>query len=175
MTKYHPFIIAMHWLLALVLFFMLIAGSLMLAETPNSDPEKINALAIHMGLGISILVLTLARLFIRLRTGAPAPLEGTTEKQERLVKITHVLLYLGVIVMGVSGIATALAADLGNIVFFGSDAPLPEDFADFLPFTVHEIVSSALIALISLHILAAIYHQHFLKDGIMSRMSFRDK
>ncbi len=175
MTKYHPVIIALHWLLALAIIFMLLAGSLVLSETPNSDPEKLNGLAIHMGLGIGILLLTLIRLAVRLRTGAPEPLEGSTPKQEKIASITHVLLYLGVIAMGVSGVAIALSADLGNIVFFGSGQPLPKDFEDFLPFEVHEIVSSALIGLVALHVAAAVFHQHFIKDGIMSRMSFRNK
>jgi len=175
MTKYHPIIIALHWLLALAIIFSLLAGSILLSETPNSDPSKLNGLAIHMGLGITILLLTLVRLAVRLRTGAPAPLEGTPPKQEKIAAITHVLLYLGVITMGVSGIAIAISVDLGNIVFFGSDQPLPASFDGLLPYQVHDVASSILIVLVVLHIAAALYHQHFLKDGILSRMSFRNK
>lgn len=175
MTKYHPFLIALHWLLALGIIFSLLAGSFVLAETPTSDPTILNKLAIHMGVGILILILTLIRLVTRLRTGAPAPLAGTSDKQEKIAAITHGLLYLGVIAMAVSGIVLAQSIDLGNIVFFGADKPLPQDFEALDLFEFHEIFSSLLMVLIVVHVGAAIYHQHILKDGIMSRMSFRNK
>lgn len=175
MIKYHPLIIALHWLLALALIFALLAGTFMLAETPNTDPAKLNGLAIHMGLGIAILLLTLVRLLTRWRKGAPDPIAGGTPMQEKLAGATHVLLYVGVIVMGASGIAMSLYADLGNIVFFGSGNPLPENFDDLLPRAVHGLAAKGLMALIVVHFLAALYHQHVLKDGIMSRMSFRGK
>ncbi len=175
MTKYHPFLIALHWLLALGIIFSLLAGSFMLAETPTSDPSIINKLAIHMGMGIVILVLTLLRLITRLRTGAPAPIAGTPEKQEKIARLTHWLLYLGVIAMSVSGIVLAQSIDLGNIVFFGADKPLPQDFEALDLFEFHETIGSILMVLIVVHVGAAIYHQHIVKDGIMSRMSFRNK
>ncbi len=175
MTRYHHLIIALHWLLALGIIFSLLAGTFMLAETPNSDPGKMNGLAIHMGIGIAILLLTLVRLVTRLRTGAPAPLDASKAMQNKMAGAVHILLYVGVIVMGASGIAMAQAVDLGGIVFFGSGNPLPENFDDLLPRSVHGLAAKGLMALIVLHVVAAIYHQHVLKDGIMSRMSFRGK
>lgn len=175
MTRYHTVIVALHWLLALGIIFSLIAGTFMLAETPNSDPAKMNGLAIHMGIGIVILVLTLVRIVTRLRTETPAPIEGGNPLTEKLAHAAHGLLYLGVIVMAASGIAMSLAVDLGGIVFFDSGAPLPENFDDLAPRFVHGIVAKGLMALIVLHFLAAVYHQHVLKDGLMSRMSFRGK
>ena len=175
MKKYHTIVVALHWVLALGIIFSLAAGSLMLAETPNSDPSKMNGLAIHMGIGIVILLLTLVRIVARVRTGTPDPVAGGNPMLEKLAHATHGLLYLGVIVMGISGISMALAVDLGGIVYFGSGEPLPENFDDLAPRFVHGLVATGLMVLIALHFLAAVYHQHVLKDGLMSRMGFRDK
>jgi len=175
MTRYHPVIVVLHWVLAIGIMFSLIAGTFMLAETPNSDPAKMNGLAIHMGVGIVILLLTLVRIVTRLRTQTPDPVEGSSPMLEKLAHAAHGLLYVGVIVMAASGIAMSLAVDLGGIVFFGTGAPLPENFDDLLPRFVHGLASKGLMALIVLHVLAAIYHQHVLKDGLMSRMGFGRK
>lgn len=175
MTRYHPVIVVLHWVLALGIIFSLIAGTFMLAETPNSDPAKMNGLAIHMGVGIVILLLTLVRIVTRLRTQAPDAVEGSSPMLEKLAHAAHGLLYVGVIVMAASGIAMSLAVDLGGIVFFGSGAPLPENFDDLAPRFVHGLAAKGLMALIVLHFLAAAYHQHILKDGLMSRMGFGRK
>lgn len=175
MKKYHPLLVSLHWVLAIGIIFALLAGSLMLAETPNSDPGKINGLMVHMGIGITILLLTVIRIVVRFKTTAPDPIEGTDAKQHKIAAATHGLLYLAVIVMGISGISMSLAADLGGIVFFGSGNPLPENFGDLPQRLVHGIAAKGLFLLIILHALAALYHQYVVKDGIMSRMGFGGK
>ena len=66
----------------------------------------------------------------------------------------------------------ALATGLPDIVFRGSGAPLPETFAGIAPRTVHGIVAKLLIALIALHVAAALYHHFVRRDGLLRRMTF---
>lgn len=40
MTRYHPFLVVLHWLLAAMIIGGLIMGGNVLAKTPNADPEK---------------------------------------------------------------------------------------------------------------------------------------
>lgn len=71
MTRYHPLIVALHWLLALMIVLALIAGNVLLDAVPNNDPQKIAGLRNHMSLGIAIGVLMLLRLVVRFVTQKP--------------------------------------------------------------------------------------------------------
>jgi hypothetical protein len=47
-SRYHPLLAALHWLLALLLIAALALGALVLVNIPNSSPMKIEALRSHM-------------------------------------------------------------------------------------------------------------------------------
>jgi cytochrome b561 len=67
-SRYHPLLVALHWVLALVIIAALALGALVMVNIPNTDPMKIEALRSHMSGGIFILILMLVRLFVRTRT-----------------------------------------------------------------------------------------------------------
>ena len=69
-ARYHPLLVAFHWLIALLVFATLAAG-FFLKGLPN-EPAKWAPLSIHMRIGQSILFLTIARLNIRFVTKCPA-------------------------------------------------------------------------------------------------------
>ena len=72
-SRYHPLLAALHWLLALMIIAALALGAFVLVKIPNSDPVKIDALRQHMTGGVLILALMLVRLLVRVRTTHPAP------------------------------------------------------------------------------------------------------
>lgn len=154
--------IAIHWLAAVLIVFMLATGSLVLAELPNTA-EKIGNLRIHMILG------GLAGLLVLIRIGLgrayPAPAAGAGEK---LAHAGHVLLNLVILFMAMSGMLLALQSGALDAVFFGG--VLPEDFKSFTPRQVHGILSRVAMGLIAVHVLAALYHQFIVKDRLLSRM-----
>ena len=84
----------------------------------------------------------------------------------------HYALYVAVILMAASGIGIAVQAGLADIVFRGSGAPLPETFAAFRPRTVHGVLAWVLVALVGLHVAAALFHQLVRHDRLLSRMGF---
>ena len=45
-TRYHPLLVALHWLLAFLIIAALFAGFFLLARMPNSDPQKIRVLLV---------------------------------------------------------------------------------------------------------------------------------
>ena len=61
MTRYHPLLVTLHWLLAAMIIGGLIMGGFVLAETPNDDPFKLVSLRMHMSVGLAILTLMLLR------------------------------------------------------------------------------------------------------------------
>lgn len=171
-TRYHPALVALHWLLALVLVFALGMGTFSLKELSNASPDKIGALRGHMIVGLVIGSLMLVRLLTRVRTTRPAPATAGSALLDKLGHGVHIGLYLAVFAMAASGAATAIQAGLPQIVFFGSGAPLPESFAHLLPRAVHGWIAKLIAALVALHVIGALFHQFGLKDRLMSRMWF---
>ena len=170
MQRYHPLLVTLHWLLALMILGGLFAGNFILAPTANDDPFKLTSLMMHMSMGIAILVLMLIRIIVRLRTEKPAPAETGTPALDRLGGIVHWTLYLAVIALATSGVATSIQAGLPAIVFGGSGEPLPEDFTVYQPRVAHGILATIVGLLIFLHIAAALWHQFVRRDGLISRM-----
>jgi len=171
MTRYHPALVALHWLLALLIVLALIAGNVLLEATPNSDPAKIGGLRNHMGLGIVIGVLMLIRLIVRQTTGKP-PHADTGNRLLNIAGLAaHWGLYILVLVMVASGLGIALSAGLPAIIG-GSGDPLPADFSAYPPRAVHGIVSVLLMLLILAHFAGWAYHALFVKDRLLARMWF---
>ena len=171
--KYHPALVALHWLLAVLIFFAWGVGALSLEEMPNSSPDKIPALRVHMVTGIAILALMLVRLAVRFGTRRPTAVDTGHPLLDRAAVLAHYGLYALVILMAASGFATALAAGLPDIVFGGSGKPLPESFAAYPARTVHGLVGSLLALLVLVHIIAALWHHFVRRDGLLRRMTFR--
>ena len=171
-TRYHPLLVALHWLIALMLIGMLIGGFLVVSKMPNSDPGKVQLLMGHMIGGVSILTLILIRLGVRLSTAKPAPAETGNPLLDKLGRFNHYAFYVVVIVIAVSGIATAKISGLSETVFNHTGAPLPEHFGIYPTFRVHAIMNLLLVALVALHIVAALWHQFIRGDGLFRRMGF---
>jgi cytochrome b561 len=171
-ARYHPLLVALHWLLAALIVSMLGFGMVSLEAIPNSSPQKVFALKVHMATGMAILALTLVRLAVRLVTRRPPPAASGHQLLDRAAVLAHYGLYALVILMAASGFATALATGLPEIVFAGSGKPLPESFAAYPARAVHGIVGSLLAFLILVHISAALWHHFVRRDGLLRRMSF---
>ena len=71
-----------------------------------------------------------------------------------------------------SGMGTAAFTGLIEIVFQGYGAPLPENFDDVPPLRAHKFGAAILFLLVIGHVVAELYHQYWLKDGLFSRMWF---
>jgi cytochrome b561 len=168
--KYHPWLVAIHWITALLIILNLVVGTLVLKWLPN-DTGKLMPLASHMTLGIIILALTLVRIYVRSTKPKPAPATAKNAILDKIGVITHILLYLGALGMGLSGVGLALQSGLFSSVYGGTGA-LPQDFYIYPARMGHGFVSTALIGLVVLHIGAAFYHQIILRDGLLSRMTF---
>ena len=80
------------------------------------------------------------------------------------------MLYAAVIGMAVSGLIMALQTGLPGILFGGNT--LPADFWVYPIRSVHYVISRVLMAVITLHIVGALYHTLLLRDGLLRRMFF---
>lgn len=169
--RYHPALVTLHWLLALLLLVALGMGSQVLAELPNTDPEKLNALKGHMIAGGVILLLTVVRLITRLTTTHPPAATTGMAWADKVAPLMHWVLYGLVLAMAGSGIAMSVAFDLPAVVFNGVGS-LPPDFQAATARAVHGATSKLLGLMILAHLAAALYHQFVRRDGLLSRMGF---
>lgn len=169
-SRYHPLLVALHWILAVLIIAALLLGAVVMAKLPNSDPMKVEALFSHMIGGSLILVLMLVRLVVRLRTEHPAPPSTGVRILDRLAWVSHRMLYGAVLGMAITGLVMALQTGLPGILFRGD--PLPADFWVYPIRSVHYLISRVLMTVIAIHIVGALYHTLFLRDGLLRRMFF---
>jgi cytochrome b561 len=171
-SRYHPLLAALHWLLAVLVVAALALGFFIVAATPNDDPRKVTELLLHMVTGALIVALMAIRFVVRLRT--PRPPRATTGYKllDRLAPLSHYGFYVLILLMGTSGLVTAIAAGLPAIVFGGSGDPLPSSFLIYPSRQAHGTIAFLLVGLIALHTAAALYHHFVRKDRLIERMSF---
>lgn len=167
--RYHPVHVVLHWAVAIMTILAILVGMFVLNPIPDT-PEKTGMLMIHAVWGGLLGLLLVARLITRFTLPRPAPATAGNAFLDLLAKAVHFLLYLGVIGMVVSGLGTAIQANLPGV--FNGAAPFPEDFMAYPPRLGHGFTALALLGLIGLHVAAALYHQFIRKDNLLARMWF---
>lgn len=156
----------LHWAtLALVVAQPLLAE---LAEEAGRGGE---AYAAHRSVGITLLALTLLR--IAWRSVRPPPAPPPMPRWQRLAAVwTHWGMYLLLLAIPVSGwLMSSTSGD--GVAWLGLDLPAlaarDEDAAEALE-DVHETLFQLLLALVALHVAAAMKHQFVDRDGLIGRM-----
>src|SRR5690606_36266160 len=101
----------------------------------NSEPVPAPLLIAHIVLGLSVFALTLLRIVWWLAADDRPPLPADQPRPQQLAaKTVHALLYVILILMATSGVATVLSS--GAIAALASGAPLP-DFSELIPRVAH--------------------------------------
>lgn len=168
--RYSPAMVALHWSIAVLLLFALVMGSTRLPNMDNASPEKLNALRGHMVFGSLICALTLIRLSARLFRLRGAAIRPATEL-ERWVGLGHFGLDVLTLLVVISGAVLARQARLPEALFSGTVA-LPASFSALAPYQAHYWGTKVMMALIGVHVLAALFHQFIQKDGLLRSMWF---
>jgi cytochrome b561 len=171
-AQYHPILVVTHWVVAALVFLMLVVGLFYMKYLPNTN-AKIPILAVHMVIGIALILLSIVRLVVRFSTKLPAQAKSGNGFLDMVANVTHMLLYMGVLAMGLSGMGAASQAGLMDIVFGRSGNPLPPNLYIFPARIGHGYVALGLLALIGLHLAGAAYHQFVRKDHLLARMTLR--
>ena len=168
--RYHPLLVALHWVLALAIIGNLAAGGLILGDMPNSDPAKPALLRLHMATGVTILALMLVRLITRLVTSKP-PVPHKSGPLKWLAIANHWAFYF--VIFGMLATGLGMAA-LGNLfpLLGGANVPLPASFEQLPPHAGHVIWATVLIGLIVLHLAGVAYHYLVKRENLLSRMWF---
>ena len=167
-ARYHGAAMALHWLLAALLVFQFALG-LRLEDVAGS--QKFTAYQFHKSIGITILLLSLARVALRLFVARPAELGAGSQKLAG--RLTHWAFYGVMLLVPLSGWIIVSTAKLKlPTVLFGlvtwPHLPLPAGFNQPAELA-HTVLAWALPALIALHVAAVIYHLRQ-RDEVPGRM-----
>ena len=178
-NRYTTVAIALHWLIAVAIATIVTIG-LVMTHVKLTPFMQFRLYQLHKSIGITILVLVVLRLAWRL-THRPPPLPATMPKLEKqAAEGTHVLLYLFMLGMPLIGWALVSSSPL-NIptVLYGV---IPWPHLPILPMlankaaveavlkVVHAYGAFVLIALVLLHVAAALRHHVVIRDDILRRM-----
>lgn len=163
--------IALHWLVALLIFAGYGLGEFMTGLA--ASPEKLQLYSWHKWIGVSVFLLAVVRVGWRVLHPAP-PLSTPMPALQRLAAdITHVGLYLLMFLIPLSGWLYSSASGY-QTVYFGL-IPLPNlidknaGLADALRLA-HVLLNYVLAAMVLAHFAAALKHHWLDRDGLLGRM-----
>lgn len=163
----------LHWTLA-VLIVGLIAGGLWMTTLPDSL-EKFRIYQLHKSIGFVVFVLAILRLTWRRANPTPR-LPATLKPWERAAAhATHHGLYALMIAQPVVGWLMSSASSLGiQTKVFGvlplPDLVSPNETLFAVLVTLHLGIAITILALVALHVAAALKHHFVLKDDVLRRM-----
>jgi cytochrome b561 len=151
--------IALHWLVVgLVVAQYATSGAIvrthsihLIGQRPSATDLVLHTL--HNRVGLTIVALTIGRLALRLSVGAPVPGDESGGLAARLAQGVHFAFYAVLIMEGFTG---AVAS------YFWW--PIS---------TAHVILFKVLLALVAIHVAAALWHEFVRKDAVISRMGFK--
>ena len=158
----------MHWLSAILLFIQIPLGFYLVDL--DFGPERLTVEDIHVTVGLSIFYLVILRLLYKIFNPAPRLEPSVFKGQKFLAKLNHVMLYVTILSITISGILKKLFnGETLTIIFkkikIQDNFELGELFYD-----IHVISNYVLIVLIIIHILAVITHKLFFNDNLLKRM-----
>jgi cytochrome b561 len=147
--------VRLHWAIAALIFLQLMMNEgieiAFAARMDRTEPVfPVTALA-HMIVGGSILALTLWRLCLRWRIGVPGPEADANLLIRWSSKLTHIALYVLALGMPLTG----------AVAWFGHNELASE---------VHEAGRLALIGVILLHVVGALFEHSIMGNDTLARM-----
>ena len=172
-VRYKKIVVWIHWITALVVVTQVVIGFMFHRVYEQGTPERMEMLAWHKTVGALILVLALIRLAVRLMN-PPPPYPSDFPKWERFAAVwSHRLFYVMLIVLPLTGLAavSGRAVDGKVPLLFGLSLPafpgIPKDneFGD-----VHMVLVWITLALVVLHVSAALYNQFRSSTNVADRM-----
>jgi cytochrome b561 len=169
--RYTPTAQVLHWLIAL-----LIVVQFVLARTAAPLPlgaHKLALLAEHKSFGMTVLMLAVIRLAWRLNNLPPSLPTNMHPVERFLARFTHASFYFLLIAMPLSGWLMSSAKNY-SVSWFGAfswpNLIHPSETAFNFWKTLHHLLSDVLFAIAALHVLAALKHHFWNKDGVLLRM-----
>jgi cytochrome b561 len=178
-----------HWVVALLIAVIAPVGFVMSATfqlrvdpasavSVQMDGVHVWLSRIHQTAGLVVLMLVTLRLGWRLSNPGPAVPAALAAYQRALARLNHAFLYALLFLIPLSGWASMSAYGEAPTYFFWLEGlpgivpkvPLSDPFGYGFFASIHRYGIYAGGALLSLHVVAALWHQYAIKDSVLRRM-----
>jgi cytochrome b561 len=169
----------LHWLIALAILGLLAVGWIM-TSLPNG-PDKFVLFQLHKSVGITVMLLALARLAWRWFHPPPEMLQSMPPWEKQAARVTHVFLYILMIAMPFVGWVIVSASTM-NIptVLYGvipwPQLPIIPDLTDkkeigHMAGRIHGYLAWVIAVIVAGHAAAALKHHFIDRDNVLTRMA----
>ena len=162
--------VILHWIMAVAIIGLLLFG---LQTMGNHNGRLLPTF--HASAGFLLLALVIYRLIWRWINPPPPLPDGMTRGERILAKFSHIALYAAMILLPLSGwfaFTEHVRRSLGVApasLFWMTKIPLLPDFGINFHF-IHKWGGKAGLALIAIHVFAALKHHFFDRDDVLRRM-----
>ena len=149
--------IALHWTVAALVVAQIVLHDGMVAAyaagrgVGTATESELFLADLHVAFGIAVFALALLRVALRVRRGAPPPPQDEHPALRIAAKATHFALYALILLMPVTG----------GLAWFGGIEAMAE---------LHGAGKAAILALVGLHVLGALYQHFYLRTDVLRRM-----
>jgi len=166
-------LVLVHWLTVASLLGA--AAAILLRDEVSARAARAWLLEIHRHFGLFVLALFFMRVVVRARSGSLPSVGENSWPMRAAAALVHIALYALLLVQPLLGWALSNAQDK-PVHLFGLTLPAlvaaDEDRADTLQ-QWHTDVAWLLLALVTVHVLAALWHHFVLRDGVLRAMWWR--
>jgi cytochrome b561 len=169
LTEYGLISKVLHWLSAILLLIQIPLGFYLVDL--DFGEARLTFENIHIIIGLTIFYLVIFRLVKNIINPTPKLNNSIFKGQKFLAKINHLLLYVTILSITISGILKKLYNGESLIIIFKKikiedNFELSEIFYD-----VHVFSNYVMIALIALHVVAVIIHKFFFDDNLLKKIT----
>jgi len=168
--------LALHWIVGIMMIGLLATGIYM------EENEVFVLYPWHKSFGVLITAFVVLRVIWRIRNGWPSPVRNYAKIEKVLSKIIHYVLIIGTVLMPISGFVMSAMGGHG-VDFFGMELvarnPDPADPNEVIALNgtlagmahnMHKFAGIAIIVAVVIHLVGALKHHIFDKDGTLRRM-----
>ena len=161
----------LHWTVVALLIAQFVVAWTMPEIKRDTKPETL--INLHLSFGVLILAVAVIRLGWRATHPEPPPQDSVPPWQVQSARVVHWLLYALLFAVPILGWINASWRGF-PVIMFGLELPkLVATRAPGLRWTgdVHGLLANyLLLALVGLHVAAALYHYLIRRDGVLQRM-----
>lgn len=172
-TRYGAVAQVFHWLVAALVLFQFPLAIYMDAFVEPFSQAQFLLFNLHKTIGVTVLLLLVLRLAWR-QVSPPPPLPSSMPGWERRgAHASHFALYLLLFVQPIVGLLHGFASGFPTVLFFSFTLPSPiaaDKELTSLFGAAHFFVGWSLLAVITLHVAAALRHHVLIKDDVLTRM-----
>jgi cytochrome b561 len=161
----------LHWLTAVCMLAAWLLGTF--DDAFGRGATQAQLLALHWSFGLLVLAFACGRAAWRAVDHPPAAVRGLAAWEHHAATLGHVLLYAVMLGLPLTGLFTAFAQNRVVSVFglfvipplIGADRALGRSIKG-----IHSLLGNIMLAVVGLHVLAALRHHFILRDPVLRRM-----